>query len=74
MLSPSPPHAPVHAGTCSSPRLGPHIAPHPTPPPARGLTERGMRDWEEVLWLGALNSVTAGGARGGVWEPGSRAS
>lgn len=31
MLSPSPP-TPVHAGTCSSPRLGPHIAPHPTPP------------------------------------------
>lgn len=24
-----------------------------------------MRDWEEVLWLGALNSVTAGGAREG---------
>ena len=38
-------------------------APHPTPPPARGLLERGVRDWEEVLWLGAVNRVTAGGAR-----------
>lgn len=33
-----------------------------------------MRGWEEVLCLGARNRVTAQGARGGVWDPGSGAS
>lgn len=59
---PPPPPAPVHAGTCSSPTPRPHRTP-PHSPPARGLLERGVRDWEEVLWLGAVNRVTAGGAR-----------